>query len=95
MFRLISRAAVLLVLVLGVVSGSPAIAATSPNAVRGFVYEWFSLFDRNADPEAFLERLDTDHLEIAFPERTLRSAADFRAWYQGILTTYAHATHDI
>lgn len=72
-----------------------ALAAASPNAVRGFVYEWFGLFDRNAPASAFLERLDGADLQVDFPEQRLVSHADFIAWYQGILATFATATHDV
>lgn len=77
-------------------SWSPqALAATSPNTVRGFVYEWFGLFDTNAPVEDFLGRLDDAGMQIDFPEQTLHSAAEFTGWYQGILATFATATHDV
>lgn len=77
------------------ISSFATASTTSPNAVRAFVYDWFALFDQNAPVDQFLDRLSADDLKIQFPERTLTSHEDFRSWYDGILTTYSQATHDI
>lgn len=92
MFSKLAKLALALVVTLS--AGGQALAA-SPNTVRGFVYEWFGLFDENAPTEAFLSRLAPTDVQVDFPEQRLSSHADFAAWYQGILGTFEHATHDI
>lgn len=68
--------------------------ASSQTEVRGFVSNWFSLFDRNAPVELFLPNLDI-HLRMEFPEATLVSQDDFISWYSEVLKTYQSATHDL
>ena len=65
------------------------------NEVKGFVYHWFSLFDRNAPVEEFLPKLDKTGLEMRFPEATLNGVGEFQNWYGGILCTIARANHDV
>ena len=65
------------------------------NEIKSFVYKWFSLFDRNAPTDEFIARTVDQGLEMAFPERTLRSHNDFRDWYGGILENIKKASHDV
>ena len=43
----------------------------------------------------FLRHLAEQGLEMRFPERTLRSHADFQDWYRGIGKTIRANTHDV
>lgn len=43
-----------------------------------FVHEWFDLLSSHAPVEELLPMVSGDALEMVFPERTLRSHADFR-----------------
>lgn len=74
---------------------SAAARPLGPNEVRAFVYEWFSLFDRNASVGEFLPHLAERGLWVQFPERTLRSKADFTDWYAGVLANIESATHEL
>lgn len=65
------------------------------NDLRAFVYQWFALFDANAADEAFLEHLDSERMEMRFPEATLHTPAEFRAWRRGVLQRFPSASHDI
>ena len=65
------------------------------NELRGFVYQWFSWFDRHMEERFFLPHLAEQGLEMRFPERTLRSHADFQDWYRGIGKTIRANTHDV
>ncbi|HEY9842683.1 MAG: hypothetical protein ACAI44_17170 [Candidatus Sericytochromatia bacterium] len=79
---------------------SARVSAESPtfyeNRLRGFAYTWFSLFDSNAPHAEFLKRMVQDQsLEFRFPEATLRTPADFRGWYDGILKNIRVASHTV
>lgn len=78
-------------------AGPVAAAAKAPSAttVKTFVRAWFALLDRNAPTESYLPLLDDEGLNMAFPERTLRSHADFKDWYGGILKSVAKARHTL
>lgn len=65
------------------------------NDVRAFVYQWFHWFDVHADEKLFLEHLAEDGLELRYPESTLRSHAEFAAWYRGVGDTIRSNTHDV
>jgi hypothetical protein len=74
-----------------------AAAAAKPTdaQVEAFVKTWFALLDRNAPVAKYLPLIDDKGLEMAFPERTLRSHADFTDWYAGILRTIKVAKHTL
>lgn len=65
------------------------------NDVRAFVYQWFHWFDVHADKKLFLAHLAEEGLELRYPESTLRSHAEFAAWYRGVGETIRSNTHDI
>ncbi|MEW6712402.1 MAG: hypothetical protein AB1403_21470, partial [Candidatus Riflebacteria bacterium] len=69
--------------------------AANQNQIHGFVYHWFSLFDRNAPVAQFLEHIPADRFKMAFPEATLTSRDDFKRWYKGIQTNIKNASHEI
>jgi len=70
-------------------------AYCADNHVLCFVYEWFALFDRNAPHEEFYQRMLDKELKITFPDFPIRSHADFKKWYDGVLATFQKANHDI
>ena len=69
--------------------------SANQNQVYGFVYHWFSLFDRNAPVAEFLEHIPTNRFKMVFPEATLTSREDFKRWYKGIQTNIKNASHEI
>jgi hypothetical protein len=62
-------------------------------ATESFVHEWFDLLSTHAPVERLLPMVSGDDLEMVFPERTLRSHADFRDWYRVVGLTYADQEH--
>ncbi len=63
--------------------------------IVAMVRRWFKLLDRNAPTTAYLPLIDDKGLKMAFPERTLRSHADFKDWYGGVLRNIKKATHTV
>jgi hypothetical protein len=64
-------------------------------ATKSFVHEWFDLLSAHAPVEKLLPMVSAGELEMVFPERTLRSHADFRDWYRVVGLTYADQDHTI
>ena len=62
-------------------------------ATGRFVQEWFDLLSRHEPVELLLDRIADEGLEMVFPERTLRSHADFRDWYATVGDTYRRQDH--
>ncbi|GAA2739009.1 MULTISPECIES: nuclear transport factor 2 family protein [Kitasatospora] len=63
--------------------------------IREFAQNWFDLLSRH-DPVAELLPLVVDEgLDMAFPERTLRSHADFRDWYAVVGEAFADQSHTL
>jgi hypothetical protein len=65
------------------------------NEIISFVYQFYAMYDRHVPAERFLPLLAPQHLEMRFPETTLRSHADFKRWYAGIGKTIASNTHTL
>ncbi len=65
------------------------------NEIISFVYQVYAMYDRHVPVERFLPLLASKHLEMRFPETTLRSHTDFRRWYAGIGKTIASNTHTL
>ncbi len=60
-----------------------------------FAQKWFDLLSEHAPVEQLLPFVADAGLEMAFPERTLRSHADFREWYEVVGTAFSDQTHVI
>jgi hypothetical protein len=58
-----------------------------------FVGEWFDLLSAHAPVDNLLPFVSENDLEMVFPERTLRSHADFRDWYKAVGETYSNQEH--
>jgi hypothetical protein len=68
---------------------------TLSDSVSAFAALWFGL-PRRARAAGRLEAcLSADDLEMVFPERTLRSVAEFRDWYRTVCGLYTDETHEI
>jgi hypothetical protein len=68
---------------------------TLSDAVSAFAAQWFTYLDRHAPADQLAGCLSDDDLVMVFPERTLRSVADFRDWYRTVCDLYADETHEI
>ncbi|MBU1106082.1 MAG: hypothetical protein KKB51_05380 [Candidatus Riflebacteria bacterium] len=74
---------------------SASYAESGENLVRGLVYKWFSLFDRNAPVAEFLHYLPSTGFKMAFPEQPISNHSEFNTWYKGILSSIKTANHEI
>ena len=64
--------------------------------VERFVHRIYTqLFDAHAPVGEFLSCLDDDELEMRFPEVTLHGHAEFRQWYDRIITTFFDEVHTV
>ncbi|MFC4063382.1 nuclear transport factor 2 family protein [Actinoplanes subglobosus] len=68
---------------------------TLSDAVSAFAAQWFKYLDRHAPADQLASCLSNDDLVMVFPERTLRSVADFRDWYAKVCDLYTDETHEI
>lgn len=68
---------------------------TLSDSVSAFAALWFGYLDVHAPTDRLESCLSADDLEMVFPERTLRSVADFRDWYRTVCGLYTDETHDI
>jgi hypothetical protein len=69
--------------------------AFNPNAIRSFVFSIFFLFDKHVPVEDFLRNLVDKDLKMVFPEKTLLSPEDFKAWYAGVGEAIQSNTHQV
>lgn len=69
--------------------------AVSADEVRPFAARWFGLLNAHPAVEEVLPLLAEQGLWMRFPERTLQSLADFRAWWDDIGQQYRDQSHDI
>ncbi|WP_203827805.1 hypothetical protein [Actinoplanes palleronii] len=68
---------------------------TLADSVSAFTASWFAGLDRHAPSEELENSLSTTTLEMVFPERTLRSIAEFRDWYTGVCLAYTAEEHTV
>ncbi|MFD0392266.1 hypothetical protein ACFQ3Z_03650 [Streptomyces nogalater] len=61
--------------------------------VEDFVQEWFDELSRHEPVERLLPKIIDTNLEMAFPERTLRSHADFADWYGVVGKAFEDQSH--
>ncbi|MGF1431495.1 nuclear transport factor 2 family protein [Kitasatospora sp. LaBMicrA B282] len=61
--------------------------------IREFAQQWFDLLSRHDPVEDLLPLVVDEGLEMAFPERTLRSHADFRDWYTVVGEAFDDQSH--
>lgn len=65
------------------------------NAVTGFVYNTFYMFDKHVPVDEFLRILVDQGLNMRFPEAALNSHEEFKNWYAGIGDDIESNTHTI
>lgn len=63
--------------------------------VERFAADWFQRLNRHADLAEMLPLIVDQGLEMVFPERTLRSTADFSDWYAGVGRAYRDQDHTV
>jgi hypothetical protein len=67
----------------------------SENDVKAFVYSWFAGFDHQKDIKYFLKHLDPKNIDMEFPDFPIKSKADFKRWYQGVIDSIYWNSHEI
>lgn len=68
------------------------------NDVNAEVYNWFSAFDHQVSPDYFVSRLSVDDpiFSMQYPGAAeIRTADDFRKWYQKVIDTVDYNSHHI
>lgn len=71
-------------------------AATNPNDVRQFLYDWFTHFEHAAPVDFLLKHLDDKNMDLAFPGMSpLTSHAEFAGWYNNLLAQTLWNFHDL
>ena len=74
----------------------PGQAATNPNDLRLFIYEWFTHFEHAATGDFYLRHLDNENMHVAFAgQAPLTSHGDFTRWYSNLLTQTLWNFHDV
>ncbi|GIE30760.1 hypothetical protein Ait01nite_038050 [Actinoplanes italicus] len=68
---------------------------TLSDSVSAFAALWFGYLDVHAPEQQLVDCLADDGLVMVFPERTLRSVAEFRDWYATVCLAYTDETHVI
>lgn len=61
--------------------------------VEHFAARWFAALNRHDPVEQLLPMVSPSPLEMAFPERTLRSHGDFREWYAAVGESFRDQDH--
>jgi hypothetical protein len=70
-------------------------AALTQGEVQDLVHTWFRRITDKADLPDMLALLSAEGLEMVFPERTLRSHADFADWYAGVTKLFFDQVHEL
>jgi hypothetical protein len=72
-----------------------AIAPLTTAEVRKFAIEWYRKLDVHAPLTDVSPMLATKGLEMKFPETTLRTTAEFAAWYERVTRTFFDEVHNV
>ncbi|MFD4511338.1 hypothetical protein [Streptomyces sp. NPDC058457] len=67
----------------------------SDREIEEFVQRWFGLLNVHAPVAELLPLVADGGLEMAFPERTLHSHADFLDWYAAVGEAYSEQDHTV
>lgn len=72
------------------------LAATNPNDVRRFLYDWFTHFEHASAVDYYLGHLDDQNMSLVFPGMApFTSHAAFSGWYQNLLAQTLWNFHDL
>ena len=70
-------------------------SVANTNEVKSFIYSWFALLDRQVSEISLLKFLDTDNLNMQFPEMKVKNADEFSQWYLGVQKTIKTNTYNV
>jgi hypothetical protein len=72
------------------------LAARNFNDLRLFVYKWFTHFEHAAPTDFYLDHLDEENLNVAFPgSEPIGSHVGFAAWYENLIDQTLWNFHDV
>ncbi len=63
--------------------------------VKELVYTWFKKITVKVPVEELLAMLNSEELEMEFPEETLRSNDDFVKWYKVVTNKFFNQVHEV
>lgn len=69
-----------------------SVSLTEEN-IRAFAAAWYYALDIHAPVEDCLKLLADENLEMIFPEKTMRSEAEFREWYHNVTNFFFDENH--
>jgi hypothetical protein len=63
--------------------------------IENLAATWYKKLDVHAPLVELLPLVDGDELEMKFPEATLRSQAEFEAWYERVIRVFFDEVHTL
>lgn len=72
-----------------------SLAPLTETEVRQLVDNWYAKLDVHAPVEEFYPLLAHEGLEMRFPEATLRTLAEFKTWYEGVIRKFFDEIHTV
>lgn len=67
----------------------------SEENIKKFVASWYYVLDIHAPAEECWKYLASTDLELAFPEKTMRTFDEFSGWLDGIYRTFFDEIHNV
>ncbi|MEK7433062.1 MAG: hypothetical protein AABZ74_08025 [Cyanobacteriota bacterium] len=65
----------------------------SENDVKAFVYNWFAGFDHQLEINVFKKHLDSQKIDMYFPDFPIKNMSDFERWYDGVIKNIQWNNH--
>jgi len=63
--------------------------------VKELVFSWFRKITSKVPVEELLSMLNSEELEMKFPEETLQSYDDFKKWYETVTNKFFNQVHEV
>jgi hypothetical protein len=67
----------------------------SEENIKAFVAAWYLTLDIHAPVGECLKLLADEGLEMVFPEKTMRTAAEFQDWYTAVTNFFFDENHNV
>lgn len=65
----------------------------SNEQINKFVQAWFDRLSEHVSVEHLVAMVSATDLEMIFPDKTIRSHAEFREWYEGVGKAFTDQQH--
>jgi hypothetical protein len=76
-------------------SVAAAVAPLTDAEIKRLATEWYRKLDVHAPLSEVTKMLASTGLEMKFPEATLRTTAEFKAWYERVTGTFFDEVHRV